>query len=31
MNGIKCVYLGVQIAQFVENFPARREFSRKAA
>lgn len=31
MNGIKCVYLGVQIAQFIKNFPARTEFSRKAA
>lgn len=31
MNGIKCVYLGVQIAQFIRNFAAREEFSRSAA
>lgn len=31
MNGIKCVYLGVQVAQFIKNFAAREEFSRKVA
>lgn len=31
MNGIKCVYLGVQVAQFIKNFEEREEFSRKAA
>jgi hypothetical protein len=31
MNGVKCVYLGVQITQFIKNFAAREEFSRKAA
>jgi len=31
MNGIKCVYLGVQVAQFVKNFEERKAFSRNAA
>ena len=31
MNGIKCVYLGVQVAQFIKNFEERKVFSRKAA
>ena len=31
MNGIKCVYLGVQVAQFIKNFEERVEFGRKAA
>jgi hypothetical protein len=31
MNGIKCVYLGVQVAQFIRNFEEREAFSRKAA
>jgi hypothetical protein len=31
MNGIKCVYLGVQVAQFIKNFEERAEFGRKAA
>ena len=31
MNGIKCVYLGVQVAQFIKNFEERVVFSRKAA
>ncbi len=31
MNGIKCVYLGVQVAQFIRNFEEKEEFSRKAA
>ncbi len=31
MNGIKCVYLGFQIAQFIKNFEARETFSRQAA
>ena len=31
MNGIKCVYLGVQVAQFLKNFEERRIFSRTAA
>ena len=31
MNGIKCVYLGVQIGQFIENFEAREVFERKAS
>ena len=29
MNGIKCVYLGVQVAQFIRNFEDRAEFGRK--
>lgn len=31
MGGIKCVYLGVQVAQFIKNFEARKEFERNAA
>ena len=31
MHGIKCVYLGVQVAQFIKNFELREEFGRKAA
>ncbi len=31
MNGIKCVYLGVQVAQFIRNFDERTVFGRKAA
>jgi hypothetical protein len=31
MNGIKCVYLGVQVAQFIRNFEERVDFGRKAA
>lgn len=31
MNGIKCVYLGVQVAQFIKNFEERVAFGRKAA
>ncbi len=31
MLGIKCVYLGVQVAQFISNFEARVEFARFAA
>ena len=31
MNGIKCVYLGVQVAQFIKNFEEREQFGRKAA
>lgn len=31
MNGIKCVYLGVQVAQFIKNFEERAAFGRKAA
>ncbi len=31
MNGIKCVYLGVQVAQFIKNFEEREVFSRKVA
>lgn len=31
MEGIKCVYLGVQVAQFIKNFEERVEFGRKAA
>ncbi|OGW48758.1 MAG: hypothetical protein A2078_05030 [Nitrospirae bacterium GWC2_57_9] len=31
MNNIKCVYLGIQIGQFVKNFPERWEFDRKTA
>ncbi len=29
MNGIKCVYLGVQVAQFVKNFEEKEAFERK--
>ena len=31
MNGIKCVYLGVQVAQFIGNFEERQIFERLAA
>ena len=31
MNGIKCVYLGVQVAQFIRNFDEREAFGRQAA
>jgi hypothetical protein len=31
MNGIKCVYLGFQVAQFIKNFEERETFSRKAS
>jgi hypothetical protein len=31
MNGIKCVYLGVQVGQFIKNFEERVEFGRKVA
>jgi alanyl-tRNA synthetase len=31
MNGMKCVYLGVQIAQFITNFKEREAFKQKAA
>jgi hypothetical protein len=31
MNGIKCVYLGIQVAQFLKNFEERETFGRKAA
>jgi hypothetical protein len=31
MNGVKCVYLGVQVAQFIKNFEERKVFSRNAA
>jgi hypothetical protein len=31
MKGIKCVYLGVQVAQFIKNFEERAVFGRKAA
>jgi len=31
MRGIKCVYFGVQIAQFIGNFEERAVFGRKAA
>ncbi len=31
MNGIKCVYLGVQVAQFIKNFEEREVFGRNAA
>jgi len=31
MNGIKCVYLGVQVAQFIKNFEEREVFKRAAA
>ncbi len=31
MNGIKCVYLGVQIAQFIKNFDERTVFGRQVA
>jgi hypothetical protein len=31
MNGIKCVYLGVQVEQFIKNFEERAVFGRKVA
>jgi hypothetical protein len=31
MNGIKCMYLGVQVEQFIKNFEERETFGRKAA
>ena len=31
MDGIKCVYLGVQVAQFIKNFEERLAFKNKAA
>lgn len=31
MNGVKCVYLGVQVAQFINNFEDRAVFGRKVA
>lgn len=31
MDGIKCVYLGVQIAQFIRNFEDREVFERRVA
>ncbi len=31
MNGIKCVSLGIQVAQFIRNFEDREVFSRKVA
>lgn len=31
MNGMKCVYLGVQIAQFIKNYRDREAFGRTAA
>lgn len=31
MNGVKCVYLGVQVAQFIKNFDERGVFERKVA
>lgn len=31
MNGVKCVYLGVQVAQFIKNFDEREVFGRQAA
>ena len=31
MNNVKCVYFGVQIAQFIKNFDERETFGRKAA
>lgn len=31
MNGIKCVYLGIQVAQFIKNFEEREVFGREAA
>ena len=31
MNGIKCVYLGVQVEQFIKNFEERVAFGRKVA
>ena len=31
MNGIKCVYLGIQVAQFIKNFDDKEVFERKTA
>jgi hypothetical protein len=31
MSGIKCVYLGIQVAQFIKNFEEREVFKRSAA
>ena len=31
MNGIKCVYLGVQVVQFIKNFEDRKVFGGRAA
>ncbi len=31
MNGVKCVYLGIQVAQFIKNFEEREVFGRQAA
>lgn len=31
MNGIKCVYLGVQVSQFINNFEERETFGKKVA
>lgn len=31
MNDIKCVYLGVQVAQFVRNFDERESFERRVS
>ncbi len=31
MNGIKCVYLGIQVEQFIKNFEERMVFGRKVA
>ncbi|HUI68698.1 MAG TPA: hypothetical protein VL087_10895 [Nitrospirota bacterium] len=31
MNGIKCLYLGVQVEQFIKNFEERVAFGRKVA
>jgi len=31
MNGIKCVYLGVQVSQFISNFEERETFGKKVA
>jgi len=31
MNDIKCVYLGIQVAQFIKNFDERETFGRKVA
>jgi alanyl-tRNA synthetase len=31
MQGIKCVYLGIQVAQFIKNFEERKIFGQKAA
>lgn len=31
MNGIKCVYLGIQVEQFIRNFDERETFGRMVA